>query len=114
MRDRAGVDYGDRWAHGSGGGRVRVAALKDREGERVFLSKFPRHRFLLRWLRLGHSLDTAGFGKLSVVVDMVNRVIFSVDIPSRMDIPRSVWFLHNGLGCVVDERVRFTGPALIM
>lgn len=71
------------------------------------------HRRVNRLLRLGRRLHERGNRLGSLLVDAVVRILFSADIPSRMPLPDSVTFMHNGLGTVVDERVVFEGPALV-
>jgi serine O-acetyltransferase len=72
------------------------------------------HRHINRLLAIGFRLSRSRLAPLSRGVDLLVRIMFSADIPSRMSIPTGVTFFHNGLGTVVDERVVFKGEALIM
>ncbi len=71
------------------------------------------HRRLSATLRVGSSLHDRGFPRLGLAVDAVNRLAFGADIPVRAGVPYYVTFMHNGLGTVIDEHVRFEGPALV-
>ncbi|WP_412093985.1 serine O-acetyltransferase [Exiguobacterium aestuarii] len=37
---------------------------------------------------------------------MINRVLFSCDIPFKADVDKSVYFSHNGLGTVLNENCK--------
>lgn len=74
---------------------------------------FPEHRYLTNALRFGQRLERRGMHRAVRLIEIVNRIVFSADVPVRMPLPEGVYFMHNGLGTVVDHRVRFEGPALI-
>jgi serine O-acetyltransferase len=82
--------------------------------ERALRSKYPSHGVLLYSLRFGYRFGRSRLRFISTVIDSVNRVLFSTDIPSRMRLPGSVFFMHNGLGCAIDEGTTFEGSALVM
>ena len=83
------------------------------EARRRYEQSFPTHRYLNGSLRLGHRLHEGGWPRLAKLMDLFNRIVFSADVPVRMDLPDGVFFMHNGLGTVVDELVVFKGSALI-
>ncbi|HEY6794068.1 MAG TPA: hypothetical protein VI248_05245 [Kineosporiaceae bacterium] len=74
---------------------------------------YPEHSQVLTILRLGRWLHVRGLTTLARLVQLILRVIFSADIPVRMNIPVGVNFMHNGLGTVVHEDTQFCGPALV-
>jgi serine O-acetyltransferase len=71
------------------------------------------HRRLNRALSIGRRLHRRGNTRLGLACDALIRVVFGADVPSRMELPDEVTFMHNGLGTVVDEHVVFEGPALV-
>lgn len=75
--------------------------------------KYSRHMFFLRVWRAGWWCRRWRIPVIPALVRFLCRVIFQADIPTRVDIPREVVFMHNGLGVVVHTRVRFEGPAMI-
>jgi serine O-acetyltransferase len=47
------------------------------------------------------------------MIRLVIRALFQADIPTSLEIPRSVIFMHNGLGTVIHPDVHFEGEAII-
>lgn len=68
--------------------------------------------FLRLW-RIGHRLHRWRVPLLPGLVRILCRIVFNADVPIKVDIPRGVVFMHNGLGTVVHTRVVFEGPALV-
>lgn len=57
---------------------------------------------LKKMLKMGYWFHSHGVKKIPGFVNVVIRLVYGCDIPCTMKIPDSVYFAHNGLGCVIN------------
>jgi serine O-acetyltransferase len=63
--------------------------------------------------RIGHRLHTAGFKRFARFTSIINRLVFSAEIPASCYIGQDVKLKHGGLGVVLHDRVRIGDRCVI-
>lgn len=57
---------------------------------------------LNKLLQLGYKAYIRGIPKIPGIINTLIRLVYSADIPCTTQIADSVYFAHNGLGCVIN------------
>lgn len=71
------------------------------------------HLHMQRLWRVGRWLRRRHVPLLPTLVRVACRILYAADVPLRLDLPRGVVLMHNGLGTVIHGDVRIAGPALV-
>lgn len=58
---------------------------------------------LKKLLKAGYWFHRHSIKKIPGLINVIIRLIYACDIPCTMEIPDSVYFAHNGLGCVINN-----------
>ncbi|MGE7982536.1 serine O-acetyltransferase [Solibacillus sp. NPDC093137] len=69
---------------------------------------------VVRYNMLAQKLHSKKIPFLPKVIQNINRIVFSCDIPYTTEIPHSVKFGHNALGVVIHPKTKIGENSLIM